>query len=567
MPACTGRTVPFEGACVPVGPRPEDCASGFSFDAAGGACAPILPPESCKSGEMAVPGDVSCRPVATCGTARFPVVSGAGAYVDASAAADGADGTEAHPFLTIGDAVRKSTATTIAVAAGRYEELVELTNGRTLVGVCPSKVTIVAPSGAPWAVSMQWAGTLSNVAVTGEAIGVSACEGRIALDHVWIHDTANRGLEIAVCPTETALELTDSLIERARDQGVIGMLGTALVKRSVIRDTKTTKPEKGVGVWWQWDKRAKGAQTLTVDGSVVERNLTAGIYVASVPVVVDATVARSNRPLSTARNGRGLLAGTLLGGPAEKAVVRRSYFADNTGEAISVGEIELELESTAVVGTRLEASGAGGGGLVVREGARAIATKLALYDNGATGIALTGGELTLRDSFVRDDGRLAIIAQPFLSAMDPFVASRLELERVLIERAVFGGLVVIGMPGRARGLLVRDVRPNEAGLYGDGIAVTFDPGNSERGVSAATLDLEDVYIEKVARAGIGLFGGDVTIRRSRMLCNRIDVNVESTGGLGGERPPSLTDGGDVACGCATLGPCRAASAGLAPLRL
>ncbi|MGZ6094027.1 MAG: hypothetical protein ACXWUG_18490 [Polyangiales bacterium] len=562
VPSCTGRTVPASGACVPVGLRADDCAKGFSWDEATGSCTPILPAESCGPGVMAVPGDTACRPVAPCGSDRYPTVTGDVAYVDASAAAGG-DGTAEKPFTTISDALAKTTSATIAVAAGRYEEVVNFADERTVIGVCPDKVEIAAPAGSKWVVGMQYGGTLANVAVTGSAIGASVCEGKIVLDHVWIHDTAPyRGVEVAVCPTETELEVNGSLIEHAGDHGIIGVLGTATIKNTAVRDTVTNADTKGPGIWWQWDRRAKGPQTLTVQGSLVERNKTAGIYAASVPLVIDGTAVRANRPVGSTLNGRGVFVGQTPGGPAEKVVVRRSHFLDNRGEAISIGASEFEIEAVTVALTSLAG---GGGSLVVQEGAHGVATRLLIEDSGPAGVTLVGGELTLRDSLVRRSRGIGVHAQPYLVYKpDPtklvLVPSKLDLEHLLVDGAGhFAGVLLMGMPVLARGLVVRDVHPQD-GLYGDGVAATFIPGGP-----TATLDFEDVVVENAARAGIGLFGADLTIHRSRMRCNGFEIDIETAGGFSGERDPTLVDSGDNACGCGTPERCHASSAALTPI--
>ena len=55
----------IEGGCRLVGVAPEDCGVGFRAEQ--GGCTAVLPPERCGAGQIAVPGDESCRELVDCG--------------------------------------------------------------------------------------------------------------------------------------------------------------------------------------------------------------------------------------------------------------------------------------------------------------------------------------------------------------------------------------------------------------------------------------------------------------------------------------------------------------------
>ena len=67
--ACTaGRYVDDQGNCREAGTDPEDCGAGF--EGRDRACFPILPPEVCTPGQMALAGEMTCRGVAPSGDGR-----------------------------------------------------------------------------------------------------------------------------------------------------------------------------------------------------------------------------------------------------------------------------------------------------------------------------------------------------------------------------------------------------------------------------------------------------------------------------------------------------------------
>src|SRR5437588_704532 len=62
-----GEKLEGDGHCEPAGVPASSCGKGFSSDGRRG-CVAILPADACASGQMAVPGETSCRDVAPCGT-------------------------------------------------------------------------------------------------------------------------------------------------------------------------------------------------------------------------------------------------------------------------------------------------------------------------------------------------------------------------------------------------------------------------------------------------------------------------------------------------------------------
>ena len=93
---CPTSQVLVGGDCVTPGVGADGCAEGFVHDGEG-SCEPIFPAGPCGDGEVALPGDTSCQPLADCGDGvwgNIPVESNT-EYVDASYPDLDSDGTEA----------------------------------------------------------------------------------------------------------------------------------------------------------------------------------------------------------------------------------------------------------------------------------------------------------------------------------------------------------------------------------------------------------------------------------------------------------------------------------------
>ncbi|MBW2457049.1 MAG: hypothetical protein JRI68_21215, partial [Deltaproteobacteria bacterium] len=134
-----------DGSCQPAGIPTEMCADGF--EPAGQGCEPILPPEPCPKGLMALPGETICRSVMPCGSGKWGdlPVDASTEHVDASYAGGDSDGSAAKPWTTIGEALATAEPDVlIAIAEGSYAEDVVVSGKRVkLWGVCPEKVEVL----------------------------------------------------------------------------------------------------------------------------------------------------------------------------------------------------------------------------------------------------------------------------------------------------------------------------------------------------------------------------------------------------------------------------------------
>src|SRR5262245_40627524 len=59
------------GACSFVaGIDPNQCGEGFAAQGER-SCVEVMPPDRCSPGQMAIPGEMACHPVAQCGAAPY----------------------------------------------------------------------------------------------------------------------------------------------------------------------------------------------------------------------------------------------------------------------------------------------------------------------------------------------------------------------------------------------------------------------------------------------------------------------------------------------------------------
>ena len=70
--------------------------------------------------------------------------------------------------------------------------------------------------------------------------------------------------------------------------------------------------------------------------------------------------------------------------------------------------------------------------------------------------------------------------------------------------------------------------------------------------------LDDLLIERNARAGVAVFAGRLRVSNSQFRCNPFDLDLD---GVLGE----LNDAGQNVCGCDTEGACKTATANLEPV--
>lgn len=493
---------------------------------------------------------------------------------------------------------------------GRCPQMVEL------VGTTVGLAAMFLSTGAD-------ASEIRDLSITGPALGILLSGAQdVLFDRLWVHDTPARGVGVEATLGPTSFTMARSLVEWTREFGVYLSATQATLDAVAVRDTQLGVAEgDGVGVMIRDDTVTGDPSSAVVRGSVLERNAYTSSFVVNSHAIFEGVLVRDTQPAQDGRFGRGIAVAfnPAFGIPAS-AEVRASVLENNREVGLFVVGATTLIETTVVrdtartfqglargigvqnqpssradvqmVQSLVERSGEMGifvaGAALHLEGTVVRDTQSAATSTSGRGIGIqpdptTGelGDLVVRSSvverchtigifvgaaravvegtLVRDvesatDGRFGrgICAQD-----DVALAARADL--VLRASAVHGcrdsGVVVIGSDGAIAGTLVTTVSGRSAdGLFGDGVdAFSLD------GPASVTLDAS--RIEANARAGLAVFGADVTLSNSAFECNPIQLDVETFENLA----PSLSDEGGNACACASPPEeCRASSSNLAP---
>lgn len=520
--ACGDTALPIVGGgCRPVGVPNDGCGEGFEHTDRD-TCRAILPPAPCPDGTIATPADRTCRSIGTCGGSIPP-----GALrVDRASTAPDPDGSEAKPYPTIQAALTAaSDGARIVVAAGSYPEALKIGKRVTLQGTCASKVEIAGATGAFASIEITAAGVvLSDVAVSGTGFGVVVTNARdVMLERLRVHDTRVGGVYIANGGPGASATLRESVIERATGAGATAGSGELVIERSLIRDTRAdTRKDWGYGV-------------------------------------------RSERfgPVDKPSEVRG------------RVTMRRSWIDHNkTGGALAQGS-DLTLEGSAIteVGARPK-DGAGGEGVIGLSfhGAPMVQVAQSYIARSRTaGIAVYGGELsidrtTIEEILENDSGMLGVgvLARPSGPDVSPPLSAKLTMSASAIDNVRYVGVLILGAEATLSSTSIRDVaaRSSDA-AFGDGIGLAGFPGNGGA-ILETRLTATDVLVMRAARAGITVGGASLSLERSRLSCNTVDLDVEPFIARDVGQPFKLEDRGGNACGCASLAACAARTDGLEP---
>lgn len=405
---------------------------------------------------------------------------------------------------------------------------------------------------------------IHQVAMTGPVAGVVADGAAVRVDRVWIHDTGSSSAGVA---EGGELSVTDSLLEGGTGRGV-AVLGSALsVERSVVRDVNVGAPPLayGRGIEVVLDVGGVGS-ILMLRGSVIDRSLSAGVFVAGSSATVETSVISDTiaSPLGDFNGSALVVLAESDGGARSQLEVRQSLLDRSTLNAMQVAGADVSLEHIVVRDTQPSAQGRGGrGGQILADPATGARSLLELSSsvferNRGIGILVLGAEGQVRSLLVRDtesqqsDG---ITGRGFGAQIDPSGAvPQVTLSASRIERNREMGVYVGSGAVHVDNVWVRDTRTSAAGLFGDGVTAVSLLG------AAAEVSVSASRIERSARAGAVAFGARLTLTSSVLSCNSIDLGVEPLAALPGE----IIDGGGNRCGCGEERVCQAVSTGLAP---
>ena len=605
-----------DGSCLPAG-VPE-CAPGFEPDGEAG-CQPLLPAD-CPSGQMAVPGDASCREVSDCGAGTWgniPVEAGT-VYVDASYSGGGSNGSAGAPFTSIAAAVTAApSGGHIAIAQGSYAEDVQIDKPLRIWGRCPS---LVEMTGAGGSAVITVAGA-SNSEVHGLALRdgavcllVAKATG-VVIDSVRAHGCGDVGLLLQTDygtgdpPAATAASASNMLIEDIDGPGVVlngsnltlsranirnvvptpaftvgagvhavgGSLeasavvianaspgvyleaAQAVIDASVIRDGRNdSSAHPGMAI--RADPLSGIPSDLTLRGSVLERNRVLVVALAGSDALVESTVIRDNLPIPGLEVARGLHTEVALG-IAPDVDVRGSVIRDTIDIGIALGNATARVESTVVRDVALGMFGEGlsGHGIVVASFPPDNLSPSAVV----TGSAVAGIHGLGVASF---GGSLDVSTTRTSDTGGPGILYQHDAERgveangnvsdCLVEAAGSAGISVGSSTASIRNSVVRGVIPY-LDSDGDGVAVIS-------WTLPGRADVDNVFLLDNARVGLASFGASVSLTSGFMLCNPIALNGERFG-ESMDFDFSFEDLGGSECGCDdTSEACQVLSAGIEP---
>jgi len=367
--------------------------------------------------------------------------------------------------------------------------------------------------------------------------------------------------------TRAVVDAERVLIEGVSGAGVLLKGAEAKLKSAIIRDVaaRTSDRLKGYGVHVAPDAASGNSSSLSLERSLIERAVAAGVMVESSLATIDRCTVRDTRvaPASGAAGN----AVQLVRGEVE---VRASILEESVHAGLLSLGGTLRVTDSLVRRTKPTGEGVGVGvGGWPYEGARSTISvaRTIVEANAGYGLHVIGGDATFEDCTVRDtrslDGELPLgVGVGIQSDTATLARSSATLRRLLVDLSSTVGVGVSGSTVEAEGLLVRKTSAAANGLFGDGLGVA----RTEKNECAVTL--AGSLLTENARGGVVAIGAELSVKDTSLTCNRIDLDVEPANLAGQSFAASLKDGGGALCGCgAALRSCKAQSANLAPAPL
>jgi hypothetical protein len=566
IPTCADNALPtLAGACKIVGV--DRCDEGLEADGRGG-CRAILP-DTCAVGQLALPGERTCRPIDDCATAEVPSDA---IFVDASGGPAG-NGASGKPFRTITEALalaKTRGSGTIAIAKGTYVEGLVPQVPVKLIGACATSVELVAPEGAssfafasafPFELhrlSVRGAGA-GGIYLVGQPVAGAPAEASALIDRVWVRSSKSIAIGASTDARVLSLTIRDSLIEDGVDSGVALVGAKGVIERTVIRGIASGSVQGSSGVYV-----AGPTASLTMRRSLIE-HASHGAGILGGDVRIEGSVFRD------LRRTEGVISGSGVSAEGAKTTLHMSGSLIERAElaGVLVSRATATIERTTVreilAGSDL---GVGEGVQIVRSGKLSLRDSL-IDTTRALGVFLADGEATLERTIVRDtqprpvekDFGAGIAAQPDRGA------SRLVLRDVVVRSSYVAGIQINGATLELDSAFVTDVRAQEVDkLFGDALAVQSALRRATGELLVGTATVRGLIVRNAARAGIGVFGASLDLSASALQCNAIDLALTERFDSSGvaTNPPVLRDGGDNVCGCETVATCAARSEALTP---
>lgn len=488
------------------GPRLTPCAEGWR-EVPGAhhvaTCEPYAEAgyaEGCAFDEVHLPGTPGCARIGpTCPTDGWPAdlpADRALLYVDDDAAPGGDGRTRATAMRQISDAVAAAATpgTVIAVAVGRYDEAISLSNGQTLWGACVSGTRIVTRA------SSERSETEAAVVISsdGAALRNVAIEGP---ERVGILVTGGSGVSVERV-----------VVERARIVGLYPIGGSSVTARDlVVRGTRFTESTRAGGAGIAVERGAR----LVLSRALIDGNRTFGLQADGVgtqldasDVVVRGTLAQESD--DTLGRGVNVQAGAHL-------TLTRALVVGNTDAGLFAGSggapgTTLAATDVVVRGTHAEErSDFAGRGLLAQSRSHVTLVRVLVDGNREEGLVATDAGTVLEASDVVVRGTLSREADGlFGRGIEVQLGAHVTLARALVEQNRNAGLHVYGEGSvvDATDLWVRDTMPEiSAGTFG--VALWAQLGGTLRG--------SRVHLERSRFAGVVSTGSATVALRDLAL--------------------------------------------------
>lgn len=539
-----------------------DCDEGWQRQTDGG-CTPHLT-GVCADDDNPLPGGACTHTgLADCPAGEFPdpgaeAVGMPSVHVRADADARSADGSAAHPYATITDAVTRAPAGAwVLVAAGEYHERVALGEGasRHVVGVCAARVVIRGPGpdgvGAE-TVSARGAGAsldLRDVTVTGSGRG-GAVGGGATMRWTRVVAIDNRAHGVVAGGAGTTLALRDSAVRGTQPTDATPAARGITVQGGARVDARGVSVRQNVG----GGVEARGAgTTVTLHGCRVQGQRTTvagtggfGLAVGNhASLSAERVVVEGNVGGVTASEGASLRIGGSL--------VRNSV---GSGVAAMDDETRATLVGSVVQGTTGTGGHGFGVGVYATAGAHVSLAGVQLVENSAVSVAGDGGgtEVTLSGCVVQGDG----VTSPG-HGVEALGGARLHVDGSVFARNVEGSAIAsdVGTQVTLDGCVVRDTAAymgRASGVHAkDGAAVSIArsrvTGNRRAGVYAigtqTEVTVQDSVVEETTPASAdGYAHGLVAANGATLRATRMLVMANQYAGVGATDPDThleLTD--------------------------
>ncbi|MDC0679804.1 right-handed parallel beta-helix repeat-containing protein [Sorangium atrum] len=393
-----------------------------------------------------------------------------------------------------------------------------------LWGRCPARVEIVGPPAAIAVQVDRGASAteIHDLAVRGQGMGLGVANAReVLVERVWIHDTSDVGVLAAGLEFKTSLTLRGALVEHTTGAGMVVADAAVTLEGTVLRDIDLATgdpghPFDGHAIAMQVESFERRA-SVTARSVVIERVGGLGIRFSGADGVIEDSVVRDVAWLAAELPGTGLAATHIPSFDPGTLTVRGSVLERNHTAAIAMIGAEATIEATVVRDTGLaltEGDPGHGMGLYTEPSrvddrpARVALRHVLVERSRERGVVVNGSDVEIDGLLVREILPGAPDYGAGLEIAHDQRRASAQVRGSAVEGSYGMGIAVFGADATLDSTVVRDTRPlpsNEE--VGRGVNVQSLPDLGERG----SARLSNVLIERSRDGGIFLSDSDATV--------------------------------------------------------